>query len=159
MKLEKTTAQRLSSAEKQLTVLISKLEPSTQKILKSLRKGLKKRFPSLNELVYDYGKSVVISWSPNERGADGVVALSADGEGVRLVFTHGVSLPDPNKILLGKATQIRYIRPESAKDLLRPEVEALMSAAVKKAGAMLSATGRGELIIKDLGKKKGGIKK
>jgi hypothetical protein len=63
-------------------------------------------------------------------------------------LTNGAKLPDPHKLLQGKAGA-RYLTLESAKDLLRPEVEALMIAAEKVAKVPLKATGRGELIMKD----------
>jgi hypothetical protein len=113
-----------------------------------MRRVLRKRFPTVNELVYNYTKSLVISYSPNERGSDGIVAMSADANGVRLFFNHGVSLPDPHSILLGDGRQTRYIRIEASKVLLRPEVESLLTAAVSKVTIPLIRSGRGELIIK-----------
>ena len=74
--------------------------------------------------------------------------MSADANGVRLFFTHGVSLPDPHGILLGDGRQTRYIRIEASKVLLRPEVESLLTAAVSKATIPLARSGRGELILK-----------
>lgn len=136
------------SAELQLAGLIAKFEPKNQKLIKSVRGALRKRFPAVNELVYDYLKSLVIGYSPNERGSDGIVAMSADANGVRLFFTHGVSLPDPHGLLLGDGRQARYIRIEAGKDLLRPEVEALLTAAVGKVTIPLARSGRGKLIIK-----------
>jgi hypothetical protein len=102
----------------------------------------------VNELVYHYSKSLVISYSPNERGLDAIVAMSADANGVRLFFNHGPSLPDPQGILLGDGRQTRYIRIEASKVLLRPEVESLLSAAVAKVTIPLARAGRGELKIK-----------
>jgi hypothetical protein len=68
MRDHNTTDQTPPSAELQLAGLIAKLEPKNQKLIKSMRRVLRKRFPTVNELVYDYTKSLVISYSPNERG-------------------------------------------------------------------------------------------
>ena len=87
----------------------------------------------MNELVYDYTKSLVISYSPNERGSDGILAISADANGIRLFFNQGIRLPDPHGMLLGDGRQTRYIPIEASKVLLRPEVESLLTAAVSKA--------------------------
>ena len=73
-----------------------------------------------------------------------------DAAGVRLYLTQGATLPDPHKLLQGKAGA-RYLVPSSAKDLLRPEVEALFTAAEKSAKVPLPVTGRGEVIIKASG--------
>lgn len=148
MRRDNSSDQALPSAELQLAGLIAKFEPKNQELIKSVRRALQKRFPTVNELVYDYGKSLVIGYSPNERGLDGVVAMSADANGVRLFFTHGVNLPDPHGILLGDGRETRYIQLEASKVLLRPEVESLLTAAVSKATTPLASSGRGELIIK-----------
>ena len=148
MRHNNPTAQTPPSAELQLAGLIAKLEPKNQKLIKPMRRALRKKFPTVNELVYDYTKSLVISYSPNERGSDGIVAISADANGVRLFFNQGVSLPDPHGILLGDGRQTRYIRIEASKVLLRPEVESLLTAAVSKAATPLARSGHGEIIIK-----------
>jgi hypothetical protein len=140
--------------ENEMTELISRLKESQQTLFTSTRKALSKRFPTLNELVYDYGRSLVISFSPNERGADGVVALSVDAKGIRLVFTQGIKMVDPQKILLGKATQIRYILVETGKELARPEVKALLSEAEGMSATPIPAAGKGKLIFKESKRKK-----
>ncbi|HUL33567.1 MAG TPA: hypothetical protein VL128_06765 [Candidatus Eisenbacteria bacterium] len=148
MRRKNTPQQTPPSAELQLAGLIAKLEPKNQKLIKAMRRVLRRRFPAANELVYDYTKSFVISYSPNQRGSDGIVAMSADANGVRFFFNHGVSLPDPHRILLGDGRQTRYIRIEASKVLRRPEVEALLTAAVRKLTVPFTNSGRGELIIK-----------
>jgi hypothetical protein len=105
-------------------------------------------------LIYDYPKSVVIAFSPNERGSDGIVAISADANGIRLFFTHGVSLPDPHGLLMGDGRQTRYIRIESSKVLLRPEVESLLTAAASKATVPVAKSGQARIIIKSSKRKK-----
>jgi hypothetical protein len=148
MRHDKTAGQIPPSAELQLAGLIAKLEPKSQELIKSMRKVLRRRIPTANELVYDYPKSLVIAYSPNERGADGIVGVSADANGVRLFFTNGVSLPDPQGILLGDGRQARHIQIEASNVLLRPEVEALLTAAIGRVTIPLAGSGRGELIIK-----------
>ncbi len=140
----KTTKHIMSSADRQ----IARFKPDDQKLIRSVRKALQRRFPTANELVYDYRNSFVIGYSPTERGSDAVVAMSADADGVRLILNHGPNLPDPHKILLGKTGLTRFIRLESAGVLLRPEVQSLMTAAVKKARPPLRTSGRGRLIEK-----------
>ncbi|MBA4082873.1 MAG: hypothetical protein C0496_16620, partial [Erythrobacter sp.] len=62
-------------------------------------------------------------------------------------------LPDPNKILLGSGNQTRFIRIESADVLVRPEVEALIAAAVVLSKTPLRASGSGKLIIRSVSAK------
>ncbi len=139
-----------SSAEQQIAGFIAKFDPKYQKLIRSVRKALRKRFPTANELVYDYRRNFVISYAAVEYGAGSIVAMIADEKGVRLSFNQGPSLPDPHKILLGDAGQTRFIWLESAGVLRRPEVEALMTAAVRKAKIPLPKSGRGALIIKSM---------
>jgi len=148
MRHNTTTAQAPPSAELHLAGLIARFEPEQQKLIKSVRRALRKRFSAVNELVYDYTRSLVISYSPNERGSDGIVALSADADGIRLFFNHGVSLHDPQNILLGEGRVTRYIRIKATNVLLRPEVESLLTAAAGKLKTPLGRSGRREVIIK-----------
>ena len=144
---KKVTAKPLS-AEQQLKGFISRYEPKQQALLRSVRKVLRNRFPSENELVYDYPNAFVIAYSPTERGSDAVVAISAGSDSLRLVFTQGATLPDPKKILLGPGRQTRFIWIESPGTLRLPEVKALLDTAVDRAKIPLRPSGRGKPIIK-----------
>src|SRR5438132_13229557 len=62
-------------------------------------------------------------------------------------------LPDPKKVLLGSGNQTRFIRLESAGVLARPEVRALLAAAIARARAPLPPTGRGKLVIRSVSAK------
>ena len=90
----------------------------------------------------------VIAYSTTERGSDAIVSISADHNGIRLVFTHGVSLPDPHQILLGNARQTRYILLETSEILRCPEVESFLIAAVNKVKTPPSNSDSGKLILK-----------
>ena len=136
-----------ASAEQQIAALISRFEEKHQKVFQAARKAVRERFPTANELVYDYARNFVSGYSPTQAGGEGIAALSLDPDGVRFYLTHGAKLPDPHKLLRGKAGA-RYMTLDSDKDLLRPEVEALLVAAEKVAKVPLKATGRGQLIMK-----------
>ncbi len=136
------------SAEQQIKGLIAKFEPKLQALVCSVRKALRKRFPSADELVYEYPHTFVIAYSPTERGSDAVVSISAGADGLRLVFTQGATLPNPNKILLGSGKQTRFIWIESPGTLSLPEVQALLKAATDRAKISLHPGGRGKPIIK-----------
>ncbi|MBK7086981.1 MAG: hypothetical protein IPH53_20970 [Flavobacteriales bacterium] len=105
-----------AAAEAQIAKLISKYEVEDQKLIQAVREFLQKRFPTANELVYDYARNFVIGYSPTAAGSEGIAALSADADGVRLYLTNGSQLPDPHKFLQGKA-QARYLMLGSAKEV------------------------------------------
>ena len=134
--------------ESQLRSLIEKFDPTDQKLVRSVRSALRKRFPTANELVYDYGTSLVIAYSPTEHGVESIVSTAARTDGVRLYFMHGPQLPDPKKLLMGSGKQARFIPVKSAKELVNPDVEALIAAAIDQASVPLPSTGRGRLVIK-----------
>ena len=148
MKASKKGSTKPLSGEQQIKRLIAKYEPKYQRLILSVRRALRKRFPTADELVYDYPNAFVIAYSPSERGSDAVVAISAAENGLRLVFNQGPTLPDPKKLLLGSGRQTRFMWVESAKTLALPEIEALMQAANDQATTPLRANGRGTLVIK-----------
>jgi len=134
--------------ESQLLSLIEKFDPKDQKLIRAVRSALRKRFPTANELVYDYGHSLVIGYSPTEAGGQAIVSTAARSDGVRLYLMHGPQLPDPKKLLIGSAKEVRYIPVKAAKDLSHPDVEALIAAAIDRAKVPLPSKGGGTLIIK-----------
>ncbi len=148
MKSSKKIATGPLGAEEQLKGHIAKLKPPHQVLIRSVRRALRRRFPSADELVYDYPNALVIAYSPTERGSDAVVSISAGVGGLRLVFTQGATLPDPMKILLGSGRQARFIWIESTATLRLPEVKSLLETATARAKLPLRPGGRGKPIIK-----------
>ncbi|HLK21191.1 MAG TPA: hypothetical protein VKT81_19705 [Bryobacteraceae bacterium] len=142
----------MDSAAKQLDGFIAKFDPAMAKLIRSIRAALRKRFPTAHELVYDNYNFFVIGYSPTERPTDYIVSLAANSKGVGLSFNHGASLPDPKKILLGQGKQNRFIRLPNAAELKKPEVEALLCAAVEDAKP-LPASGKGKLIVRSVSAK------
>ena len=140
-------------AEKQLQVFIVKFEPEHQALIRAMRKALRKRMPSANELVWDNYNFFVVAYSATERPSDSIVSIAAAANGVGLSFYRGATLPDPQKILLGSGAQNRFLRFESAKRLALPDVEALINVAIAQAKTPLPAKGRGKLIIRSISAK------
>lgn len=138
----------------QLGASIDKLDPKTQKLFRSVRAAVRKRFPAANELVYDYGFALVIGYAPAEQGIDAVVAVRASDTGVSLYFTQGPQLPDPKRLLRGSGKQTRFIPVAAASELAHPDVEALIAGAAEQARVPLPSAGKGSLIIKSEGAKK-----
>src|SRR5256885_7872655 len=139
--------------EGQLRAFLQKFGPDDQRLIRAVRSAVRKWFPTANELVWDNYNFFVIGYSPTERPSDSIVSIAARANGVGLCFIQGAALPDPKKVLLGSGSQTRFIRLESAGVLARPEVEALVTAAVAGAKPSLAATGRGKLIIRSVSAK------
>jgi hypothetical protein len=147
------TLERMTQAERQLKGFINKFEPHHQTLIRAVRKALRKRFPSANELAYDNYNFFVIGYGPTERPSDCFVSLTAAANGVGLCFLRGASLPDPKKVLLGSGKQTRFIRLDSVGVLERPEIETLLAVAASQGKAPLPTVGRGILVIRSVSKK------
>jgi hypothetical protein len=137
-----------STPEAQLRSFNERFNPKQQKFIRSVRAALRKRFPTANELAYDYTSFFVIAYSPTDRGIEGIVSFAARADRVDLYFSHGPQLPDPKKLLQGSGKLIRFIRLESAKQLAHPDVAAFIAAAIDRASVPLPSKGKGSLIIK-----------
>jgi len=149
----KSAAPSPRDAEQQLNSFIAKFGPDDQRLIRAVRRAVRKRLPAAHELVYDNYNFFVIGYSPTERPSDAIVSIAARANGLGLCFIHGAKLPDPKKRLLGSGNQTRFIRVESARTLVDPDVEALVVAALAQAKTPLPARGRGTLIIRSVSAK------
>lgn len=141
-----------SDAEKQLERFIEKFDAEMQAAIRAMRKAMRKRIPGANELVYDNYNFLVIGYGPGERTSQAILSLGANAKGVNLFFLNGAALPDPQKILLGSGSRNRFVRLESVKSIERPEVAALIAAAVAQSDPPVPA-GKGKLLIRSVSAK------
>ena len=140
------TARRAAEAE--LRRLVAAFAPEHQRLLAAMRRWLRKRLPAAHELVYEYRDSFVISYSPNEHGYEGVLAIRGSADGVRLYFNRSKGLPDPAKALRGSGGQARWIPVEGASTLARPEVARLIEETLARNPVPFARTGRGPVVIR-----------
>ena len=140
----------MTNAETQLASYFAKYEPEMARLGKALRAKLRARLPGLFEIVYVYENqnALVISYSPTERGYEGVCSISVYPHLVKLGFGKGAELAkwDPNKLLQGQGRTARYIELNSIADFDR--AEALIADAVKLAKLRLDPDAKGAVIIK-----------
>ena len=140
-------------AEEQLAGFIDKFESKNAALIRSVRKALRKRIPTANELVYDNYNFFVIGYSTTERPSDCVVSLAANSKGIGLSFYYGASLPDPHKILEGSGKQNRFVRIPDPSVFDRPEIQELIDAAEAQADPAFLKKGGGQLIIRSVSEK------
>src|SRR5260370_6131400 len=138
------------SAEAQVRTLIDNFAPAHLRLIGAMRRSLRKRLPTAHEVVYEYHNlgAVVISFSPNEHGYEGVLGIRADANGVKLYFNRGKELPDPEKLLEGSGSQVRSIDVEGASTLARPEVARLIEEAILHNQVPFEHAGRGSVVIR-----------
>ena len=139
--------------EEELAGFIEKFESKNADLIRAVRKALRKRIPTANELVYDNYNFFVIGYCSTERPSDCIVSIAAGANGVGLSFYYGATLPDPHGLLSGAGSQNRFLRLESAATLAQPAVEALIAAAIAQGKSPLPASGKGKLVIRSISKK------
>jgi hypothetical protein len=134
------------AAEAELRSLITRFAPAHLRLIGAMRRWLLKRLPTAHEVVYEYRDCFIISYSPNEHGYAGVLAIRASANDVRLYFTRGKELPDPEKLLQG-SSQTRWINVEGASTLARPEVASLIEEALARNRVPFAPAGRGSVVM------------
>lgn len=142
--------------EVQLADLLAVFPAEKATLGAALRTKLRARLPGLTEIVYFYENqgALVISYSPSQHGYEGVCSLSVYADRVLLHFAKGATLAaaDPAKLLQGRATA-RHVALGAVTDLDRPEVEALVVAALELAGVRPVAGAVGAVLFKVEGQK------
>ena len=136
-----------AAPEAQLRSFNARLDPKQQKLFRSIRSALRKRFPMAHEIAYDYTRFFVLGYSPTDRGIDSVVSVAARPDRVELYFNHGPQIPDPKKLLKGSGKMTRFIPLESARQLSTPDVKGFIAAAISLSKIPFPKS-KGTLIIK-----------
>src|SRR6266699_3474735 len=143
------------SAEAQVRAGIAKFAPAHLRLIGAMRRWLRMRLPTAHEVVYEYRDCFVISYSPNERGYEGVLAIRGSADAVKLYFNQGKDLPDPAKLLQG-SSQTRWINVKGASTLARPEVARLIDEAIAHNRVPFARAGRGSVVIRSASAKQRG---
>jgi len=67
--------------------------------------------PEANELIYDNYNAIAFGWSPTERLGHTIctIAIMRSNKNIHFGFYWGSELSDPEKMLLGKGNQYRYL--------------------------------------------------
>ena len=93
-----------------MRALIARLAPQHALLISAMRRSLRRHLPAAHEVVYAYRDWFVISFSPSERGYEGVLAIRGSARGVKLFFNRGKELQDPENLLQGSGSvQTRFI--------------------------------------------------
>ena len=151
--MKRSSPATANSPARQLNTFIGRFDPAIRKIVREARAKLRRRLPAAIELVYDNYNALAIGFASSERASDVIVSLAVYARGVNLYFIYGVALADPHHLLLGSGNQGRFVRLESADMLDRPEIDALVTAAIKEIDTPLPRSGRGRLVIRSVSPK------
>ena len=133
---------------KQLDKFLAKFSPETARLARAVITKMRARLPGAIELVYDKRNSLVVGFCPNERASDVINSVAVYTNWVNLYFFEGDALPDPEGLLQGSGTMVRFIRLTAASDLDRPAVTALLAEALRLADPPLDPKAKRRIVIR-----------
>ena len=108
-------------SKEQSTDLLKFLSPFNDEIKETvlwLREFVWDMYPDANELIYDNYNALALGWSPGERVSDRFcsIAVGRSSYNIHFGFYWGSKIKDPERMLLGKGNQYRYILVKNKKD-------------------------------------------
>ena len=108
------------------------LEPFPQEIRENvlwLRAFVWDLYPGSNELIYDNYNALAFGWSLTERLGHTFCSVAVLSKYVHFGFYWGSQIADPDKILLGKGNQYRYIIVKNKIDFPKAYIKKLLKEA------------------------------
>ena len=141
------------SPKAQLSSFLAKYEPAVRAVARTALRKLGTAVPGSIQLVYDNYNALAIGFSPTERASDAVLSIAVYPRWVSLFFLQAIGLPDPSGLLKGSGKKVRHIVLGSASDLDRPEIQALITAALSRATVRFAPHALSRLVIKSISAK------
>jgi hypothetical protein len=138
----------------QLSGFIAKFMPSIAKEGRAALTRMRKLVPGAVQMVYDNWNGLVVGFGPTERPSEAVVSILMTADHLTLCFVQdGPDLPDPQHLLKGSGNVVRHVRLDSARDLDRPAIRALVKTAVARSDVPFDPRKRGKLVIRSISPK------
>jgi hypothetical protein len=142
---------------KDLARFLQPFPAHTQELAWWLRKFVWELYPNCNELIYDSYNAVAFGWSPTDRLGQTFCSVAVYTGGVHFGFYWGAQIADPEKRLLGKGNQYRFIRVGSLKEFPKAYIRKLMNEAFANSLSKVkdeTHLKKGLTIVKSISKKK-----
>ena len=142
------------TAESDLEAFIDRYDADVAAIARDVLGRMRARLPGAIALVYDDYNALAIGLGPNDTIGDAIFSVALYPRWVSLFFLQdGPRLPDPDELLLGAGNKVRHVVLQTADDLDRPEIQALISAALERARSPIDPTRPGGVVIKSVAAK------
>jgi hypothetical protein len=126
---------RLASTHREILTLLNRYDEPVRELAMHVRGILHAELAPCREFVCDMRRRVVFLYSGSDRViADGICQMPLFTRHVTLMFPQGVEMKDPAGILQGSGRVMRHVRIESADDIARADVIALLRQARALAG-------------------------
>jgi hypothetical protein len=124
-----------------------------------LREFVWKLYPHCNELIYDNYNALAFGWSPTDKVGHTFcsIAIGRTSHNLHFGFYWGSEIHDPDKILLGKGNQYRYILVKSKRDFPKTYITKLLKEAYSNSLAKVKDNRQiqeGQTIVKSISEKK-----
>ena len=147
---------------KDLLKFLKPFDANTTEIVMWLRDFAWSCCPDANELIYDNYNAVAFGWSPTSRLPHTFCSIAVLSKYVHFGFYWGTQIADPEKMLLGKGNQYRYIIVKEKNDFPKAYIKKLLKEAYANSLAKVkdkSELRKGETIVKSISpvKKRPGI--
>jgi hypothetical protein len=135
-----------------LNRFIARYTPDIARLARGALARMRKRLPTAHQLVYDNYNACAVGFSPTERASDVIFSIALYPRRVSLFFLQAMksNLQDPQKLLQGGGSLVRFIPLDSPAQIDSAAVQRLMEQALDAAKVPLSRTGKGKLIIKSV---------
>ena len=114
---------------KDLLKFLSPYPQEVQGIVLWLRDFVWELYPKTNELIYDNYNAVAFGWSITEKLGHTFCSVAAMSKYAHFGFYWGSQIADPEKLLLGKGNQYRYILVKTKEDFPKAYVKKLLKEA------------------------------
>jgi hypothetical protein len=86
-------------------------------------------YPDANELIYDNYNALALGWSPTEKVSHTFCSIAVFAKYAHFGFYWGSEIADPEKKLLGKGNQYRYIIIDNKNDFPKTYIKKLLKEA------------------------------
>src|SRR6476620_10915727 len=121
-------------SKEQTKDLLKFLKPFSKELIERvlwLREFIWGLYPQTNELIYDNYNALAVGWSPTDRVGHTFcsIAVGRTSMNIHFGFYWGSEIGDPEKKLLGKGNQYRYILVKNKADFPKNYITKLMKEA------------------------------
>ena len=143
----------MPDAETRLAEFIARYSPEVAALGTAAIARLRADLPNAHILAYDNYNALAVGFSPSEKSSEGIFSIALYPRWVSLFFLQGAGLADPDGLLKGSGSTVRHIVLDGIADFDRPDIRALMDAALASAKRPLDPEVQGRLIIKSISAK------
>ncbi len=121
-------------SKEQIKDLLKFLKPFDKEITERviwLREFVWDLYPNANELIYDNYNALAFGWSPTDRVGHTFcsIAVGRTSKNVHFGFYWGSEIADPEKRLMGKGNQYRYLLVNKTSDFPKTYIKKLLKEA------------------------------